>query len=148
MNWDKLSEWVGRQSPPKTHTVEREQIVAFARAVKSGNPIHLDPETAREHGYRDVLAPPTFPVTLSPHPIDGVDLPTSGLIHGEQQFRYGTPVVAGDRITVVNRVESVKVRRDTAFITFCCEGVHQNGDLAFSATSLIMMREEAADATQ
>ena len=40
--------------------VGRASIRYFAQAIGDLNPLYLDAEYARSHGYRDVIAPPTW----------------------------------------------------------------------------------------
>ena len=43
-----------------TFAITAEQIRGFAEAVGDLNPLYLDPDAARQAGYPDVIAPPTF----------------------------------------------------------------------------------------
>src|SRR5919106_3406504 len=94
----------GKQWPSAEYEVGREKIREYARAVGEENPVHHDPEAAREAGFRDVVAPPMFCVVYSagamaPAVLDpelGIDL--ARLLHGGQEFVWGEPVCAGDEL--------------------------------------------------
>ncbi len=49
------------------YLVGREKVREFARAVLATSPLNLDPQAAQAAGYRDVVAPPTFPVVIQEH---------------------------------------------------------------------------------
>ncbi|HTU38186.1 MAG TPA: MaoC family dehydratase N-terminal domain-containing protein [Acidimicrobiales bacterium] len=95
--------------------VERAPVQHFADAVLSSSPIYHDPAAARQAGFDEIPAPPTFPFAMEfsgkfdeLQPFDGVvDNPLGkvvgplmakgGLIlHGEQEFIYHRPVMVGD----------------------------------------------------
>jgi acyl dehydratase len=109
---------VGRATGAATIHVERGPISAFARAVTDANPIHQDARSAEAAGFDGVPAPPTW--TFAAHafgvfPEDQPEDPTGGsspmaeimgqlmaegglILHGEQEFTYHRPVVAGDTL--------------------------------------------------
>src|SRR5690606_27570951 len=58
--------FAGRTYPAgPVHTVSAAKIVEFARATGAPSPLHTDPEAARAAGHADVVAPPTFLVSLA-----------------------------------------------------------------------------------
>ena len=50
---------------PEPYEVTRVKIREFADAISDPNPLYRDPAHAKEAGYTDVIAPPTFPIILS-----------------------------------------------------------------------------------
>lgn len=132
---------VGTQSPPYSHVVEPGAIRRFVEALGLEYQPYRDVDSARAAGYRDVVAPPTFMITLHAQPIPGLDLPEAGLIHGEQTFRYGEPVVAHDVITVVSRLVEVKTRGPLTFLTLETTGINQEQAMTFVSTSTIIARQ-------
>lgn len=139
---------VGQRSPVRTHTLERGAVVKFARALGSQDPIHLESVAAQAAGYRDVVAMPTFAVTLLPWDIPGLELPGAGVLHGEQEFEWGAPLVAGDQIRVTGWAENVKTRGGQqgtmTIITIASEGWNQDNELAFRARAVLIVTEGAA----
>jgi len=131
-------------SEPATNEVERGAIRKFATATGETDPIFFDVEAARAAGYRDLLAPPTFAVTLSSGPMPGLNMPSAGNIHGEQEFIYSKPIVAGDEITVVRSMVDSKEREGRSgkmrIVTFESRGTNQDGDLVFTAHQVIIVR--------
>ncbi|MCY0865260.1 MAG: MaoC family dehydratase N-terminal domain-containing protein [Sulfobacillus sp.] len=139
-----LADTVGRRSKPYPTEIERGAIRRFAEAVGETDPIFFEVEAARQHGYRDVVAPPTFAMSLPRHPIPGLKM-VAGLIHGEQSFEWGQPICAGDVITVTDWVESVRQRSGKfgtmTLVTLASEGVNQAGERVFRSESVIIWPE-------
>jgi acyl dehydratase len=114
---DILTAIIGKPTGTKVVTVERGQLALFADAVKEKSPIYRDTRAATEAGLPGIPAPPTYPFVMenfgaypelqpadkpAGHPMAEVLGPlmaTGGIIlHGEQEFTYHRPIVAGDRL--------------------------------------------------
>lgn len=101
---------IGRESPPFTVPVEFSKIHEFARAVRDDNPIYHDADAAGAAGWSAVPAPPTFiqtaafwaPTEASLMRLLGFD--RRYVLHGEQEYSYHRPLVAGDVLTGVQRI--------------------------------------------
>jgi acyl dehydratase len=93
--------------------VELGHVQDFARAVGEDNPVFFDREAAEQHGFPNVVAPPTFTTTQIFHvPRDererrlGANLDYGRVLHGEQEFIYKRLPVAGE--TLVGRMRIAK----------------------------------------
>jgi acyl dehydratase len=125
---------IGKSYPPTAYAVGREKIREYAAAVGETNPLHLDVESARAAGYRDVVAPPMFCVVycepaLGPALFDpeiGIDY--ARLLHGGQEFRWGPLVVSGDEISTVVTVTDISARGAMGFFTFESVSSNQDGE--------------------
>ena len=137
---------VGRESEPVVHEVEKGAIRRFAEALGDPNPIYVDEAAARAAGYPALVAPPTFPVVLTANERfrHSLDLGTRSVLHGEQQFEYARPVLAGDRITVRSRVADVQERPGasgaTDVIVLEDEGRDEKGELVFKTRATLLLR--------
>jgi acyl dehydratase len=135
---------VSEISDPVTFDVERGAIGKFARALGETDPVFFDPAAARAQGYRDVLAPPTFPMTFTGPPVPGLTMPSEGNIHGEQEFTYHQPIVAGDRVTVTRGLTSVRERDGRSgrmrLVTIESTGTDEDGKLVFTSRQVIIVR--------
>ena len=107
--------FVGRSYPPtRPYEVGREKIREFAESIGDPNPAYTDPAAAAELGHPDVVAPPTFVFAVTFRAAEEVvadpklRLDYSRVVHGDQKFAYSRPVRAGDRLSVVSTIESVK----------------------------------------
>jgi acyl dehydratase len=107
--------FVGRSYPAtRPYEVGREKIREFAEAIGDPHPAYTDVAAARALGHPEVIAPPTFVFTITfaaagqvvRDPELGLDY--SRVVHGDQKFAYRRPVRAGDRLTVISVIESVK----------------------------------------
>ncbi len=137
MSWS--NDLIGRCSLPKTHHIQHSVLEQFARALDLSYPPYFDSQAAKAAGYRDIIAPPTFAVTLKADPIPGLDFPKAGIIHGEQQFTFNMPITAGDEILVVQCVESLKQRGSTIFLSIKTTGSNPFGDEIFISRSLLII---------
>jgi len=89
---------LGKEYPPYAITVERGKIKEFAKAIGDDNPLYLDDRVGAASEWRDVIAPPTFAITLRDETADttaflkelGTDI--SRLLHGEQEFEIFRPL--------------------------------------------------------
>jgi acyl dehydratase len=137
---------VGRESEPVVHEVEKGAIRRFAEALGDPNPVYVDEAAARAAGYPALVAPPTFPVVLTANERfrHSLDLGTRSVLHGEQQFEYARPVLAGDRITVRSRVADVQERPGasgaTDVIVLEDEGRDEKGELVFKTRATLLLR--------
>jgi acyl dehydratase len=137
---------IGRESEPVVHEVERGAIRRFAEALGDPNPIYADEAAARAAGHPALVAPPTFPIALASNERfrHSLDLGTRSILHGEQQFEYARPVVAGDRITVRSRVADVQERAGASgpmdVLVIEDEGRDDEGDLVFRTRATLILR--------
>ncbi len=136
----------GQWSDTQIRVIERGAAAKFARALGLTSGIHYDPDAARLAGYRDVVAPPTFAVTLLPWQIPGLELPEAGVLHGEQEFEWGEPLCAGDAVSVRGRLDDIKTRSGQqgrmSIVTIVSEAHHESGALAFRARAMLVVTEE------
>lgn len=139
---------IGQRSEPLATEIEKGAIRRFARALDDDNPIYWDVDAARALGYPNIVAPPTFAATLEKTPIPGLVLPSAGLIHGEQEFKYGNPILAGDVISVEAWLHDVKTRKGSRgimnILEIRSEGRNQDGIMVFQARSVIIVSEGVA----
>jgi acyl dehydratase len=107
------------------YEVSREKIKEYARAIKDDNPAYFDPEVAKQLGYPDVIAPPSFPMIISleaerqvVHDPDMWARDQVKFVHREQRFAYRRPIVAGDIITATVRVANITAIGDNDVAVF------------------------------
>lgn len=140
---------VGRTcEPTEPYLVGREKVREFARAVFASNPIHTDVEAARAAGHADVVAPPTFPVVVQERTLaqllamPDAHIDFSRVVHGSQDFSYSRPVVAGDELTAVLTIESVKSLAGNSIVTAVSRITDASGAHVVTATSTLVVRAE------
>ncbi len=135
---------IGTMSTPKMHAIEAGAIRDFAEALGLQYPAYYSQSQARTLGFQDVVAPPTFAITLQGHAVPGLDLPKAGLIHGEQSFKFGAPIVVHDTVSVVTQVIGTKARGPLTFLTLETVGTNQDQHWVFTSTSTIIASQEAS----
>ncbi len=114
------------------YQVGREKIKEYATVLGLENRVHFDVETAREAGFRDVVAPPMFAVVYS-GPALGlalldpeVAMDFAAMVHGRQTFEWGESVCSGDEIVTAARCLSIEEKGGMGFYVF--ETISENQD--------------------
>ncbi|MEH7115205.1 MaoC family dehydratase N-terminal domain-containing protein [Neobacillus niacini] len=102
--------------------IERGKIKSFAKVLGLKNPIYYDKEEAQRMGYRDVVAPPTFPTVIDfcndndfYQLFSRLHLNPEKVLHGEQSYEYLEPICAGDTITGTVTLERMDEKRNMKF---------------------------------
>ncbi len=100
--WD--PQCLGQRSHPIVHQVTAPLAAAFRAAV--------DP------GAVGSPCPPTLPVRFQTLDVPGLTLPTAGVIHASQEFRFpaGRPLQQNEQVRVVGWLESVRQRGRLAIV--------------------------------
>ena len=104
---------IGRAFPPYTSLVEAGRVRLYCQAIGETAPIHWDTKIARSAGYRNILAPLTFPTVVSmdnPNPrrvIELLDISLARVLHGEEHFDYFSPICVGDEITSESKIVDI-----------------------------------------
>ncbi|HEV7211754.1 MAG TPA: MaoC family dehydratase N-terminal domain-containing protein [Blastococcus sp.] len=141
---------VGRSYPPSAvYEVGRAKLAEFATAIGSDDPVHRDPEAARAAGYPDVIAPPTFAITVSleaamivlDDPDVGIDY--SRVVHGEQRFTHHRPIRAGDRLVATTTIEAARSVAGNDLLTVRVDLETEDGEAVCTATSMLVARGES-----
>ena len=137
----------GRSYPPTTpYLVGREKVREFSRAVFATNPINHDLAAARAAGYPDVVAPPTFAVVVQEQTLaqiladPGAGIDFRRVVHGDQRFTFTRPIVAGDELSAVVTIASVKTLGGNAMVTAETVVTDVDGLPVVTATSTLVVR--------
>jgi len=137
---------IGRESEPVLHEVEKGSIRHLAEALGDPNPLYQDEAAARAAGFAGLVAPPTFPLALTANERfrHSLDLGTRSILHGEQQFEYARPIVAGDRLTVITRVADVQEKAGASgpmdVLVLEDEGRDDKGEWVFRSRATLILR--------
>jgi acyl dehydratase len=143
--------FVGRSYPPTPpYEVGREKIREFADALGDPNPVYRSQPAAKELGYEDVIAPPTFAIVLTMKaghqvimdPELGVDY--SRVVHGEQRFVHVRPIRAGDLLQVVVTVADVRSAAGNDLVSTRSEVSTVGGEPVTTAYSTLVVRGMAS----
>ncbi|SRR6266536_4707655 len=139
--------FVGRVYPPtEPYEVGREKIREFADAIGDANPAYHDRSAARKLGHPDVVAPPTFAIVVTSRaaqqvimdPDLGVDY--SRVVHGKQRFEHARPIRAGDALTVVVTVDSIRSAAGNDVVSTRAEVSNVDGEPVLTAFSTLVVR--------
>ena len=147
--------FVGREYPGSTpYEVGREHVRRFAEAIGDLHPAYLDPEAARALGHPDVVAPPTFLTVLTfrysgegPLADPSLGLDYSLVVHGEQEFTLHRPVVAGDVLHTVQRVDGIRDAGRNELMTTVMDVTDATGAPVATVRSTLVSRGTATPRT-
>lgn len=100
---------LGKEVELGTFPVTAEAIRAFAEAVGDLNPLYLDRAAARQAGYPEVIAPPTFCMHLrGGRMLPEVPLPPGMVsLHAGQELEFYDEILAGQTYTATAKVTEV-----------------------------------------
>jgi acyl dehydratase len=139
---------VGRTTPQGRNLVEAGAVRRFADALMDDNPIYRSERAARAHGYRGIVAPPTFPVTFEA----GRDLRALLGLAGrtvlltEQTYEYAEPIIVGDTILVTRRVDEIASREGLGgvaeIVVLSEEGRLSSGQLIYRGRQRLVVRHQ------
>ena len=108
-------EYVGKTyEPAQPYEVSRVKIAEFATAIGEKSPLCFDSEAARQAGYPDVIAPPTFAIVISTASSaravrdPGLGINYAMVVHGEQKFEHARPLHAGDVVVATSTIEQIR----------------------------------------
>lgn len=111
---------IGHSLGRRSLVVEEGAVRAYASAIGETDPLYLDPEAARDAGYRSVLVPPTFLSCLEGRIyatralLDLVKMDLKRILHAEQSYEYLAPAQAGDVLTYEPRIADVYDKKNGA----------------------------------
>lgn len=137
---------IGNTSSQTKNLVEKGAVKKFAEAIGDMDPLYSDEEVGKRSIYQQNIAPPTFPVTFEYARIEGLDLPTKGLIHGEQSFHYRRPLVVGDVVycsaKVADYYERAGKMGTMGFLVIHRSGKDQDQELIYEEKQVIIISEQ------
>jgi acyl dehydratase len=137
--------FIGKRSEQVTNWVERGAVKRFAEAIQDRNPLYFDEEVARKSRWGRLIAPPTFPMTFDYGQIEGLILPESGLIHGDQTFHYRRPLFVGEEVSCYTVLKDVTEKKGKSgrltFLVFDRIGEDREGEPIFTATTTVVVTE-------
>ncbi len=148
-------EFLGRSytsDPP--FLVGREHIRQFARAIGDTNPLYHDLDAAKDAGYPDLVAPPSFLAAAIPGrlglPVDdpGFGLDYSRVVHGEQKFTLLRPIVAGDELVVVTTIAGIRAARGNEILTAAYAFTTTGGEAVATGLCTVVSRGTAPAAEE
>ena len=125
---DEMRALIGKEGAPSTSEVTTSGVRMWARCIGYTDRVFYDRETARQRGYRDLLAPPGYLGTRIYLPQEGGDdavapseagprnlSPYSLILNGGTEVEYaGIDICAGDVLTSVTAIAGFAERYSAA----------------------------------
>ncbi|WP_330231247.1 fused (3R)-hydroxyacyl-ACP dehydratase subunits HadA/HadB [Nocardia sp. NBC_00508] len=133
------------------YEVEREKIREFARVVRDYHPAHWSEAAAAELGFAGLIAPATFGSIILTRVhreilhtlITGYD--RTRILHADQVFDFGRPLVAGDRITCDVYFESFRHFGDYDVLATKTALIDQDGTVVQTGSTALLARVGGRD---
>ena len=140
--------WVGYELPPSEMTLERGRLRLFAQAIGETDPAYTDVSAARDAGYADLPAPPTFLFATELDSgailqlLERLEIPLAKILHGEQSFTYHKAACAGDTVTVRSRIADIYDKKGGAleFVVKTSDARNEQGELLAELQSVLVCR--------
>jgi acyl dehydratase len=140
-----FEEFVGLSSEPVANPIEKGAVRKFAEAIADPNPLYVDEKAAKESRHGGLLAPPTFPRTLDYGRIEGLALPSAGLIHGEFRIAYERPLLVGEEVlcslALKDSFDKEGRRGTMGFLIFERAGESPEGERIFTMNDTVIVTE-------
>lgn len=98
-------------------TVERGKIAELVEAIGDTNPVYRDQVAAKDEGYPDIVAPPTFSTVavlwtgVLFKAFEELKIPLDRILHAEQSYEYYDPIIVNDTLLGVMEVKSITERQ-------------------------------------
>lgn len=109
--------YIGKELPLIRCQVDRSKIRELAAALGDFNPLFHDVDAARAAGYRDLVAPVTFPTLFrfwGGVETRGILAQMGGnikrMLHGEEEYEYLGVLQAGDEISGRLQIMSIETK--------------------------------------
>jgi acyl dehydratase len=139
------NDMIGARSQVVRNPVEEGAVRKFAEAIGDPNPLYFDMDVGAASHWGRRIAPPTFPRTFEYGHIPGFFLPPSGVIHGEQGFRYQRPIFVGEDLWCAWQLKNVYQRQGRAgemtFLVLERYGDDSAGDRVFASDDVYVITE-------
>lgn len=149
---ERWKELVGASSQRVRNLVEEGAVRRFAEAIGDPSPLYVDAEAAARSRWGRPIAPPTFPRLFDYGELPGLSLPPSGVIHGEQGFRYRRPIFVGEELFCYAELRDAYTRRgrggELLFLVLERAGDDALGERVFSSDDVYILTEAVAGSVQ
>ncbi len=140
--------WIGHELPAAVLPIERTRLQYFAKAIGETNPIYTDIAAAKDAGYADLPAPPTFLFAAELDSgatmalVEALQIPIAKLLHGEQGFTYHRAACVGDTVTVRSTITDVYDKKNGAleFVVKTSRATNQRDELVAEMRSVLVCR--------
>ncbi|KAL8263003.1 hypothetical protein R6Q59_024352 [Mikania micrantha] len=120
----------------QTRIFSSQDLVNYSKVSFDANPLHLDPEYARDAGFKDILVPGMLVASFFPR-IIATHFP--GAVYASQTLHFRMPVYVEEEI--IGEVEATSIRGSknkyiAKFVTRCC---NNNGVLVLDGEAMAIL---------
>ena len=129
--------------------VERDRVTQFSLAVGEDDPRFLEDGAARAEGFPEQLAFPTFPAVVeflvTPQVVNDQDLGLDYdmVVHGEQEYEWKRPIVVGDILKAVPKIDAIYSKGSNEFLVVESEITDADGEAVCICRHTLLSRGTA-----
>jgi len=136
----------GKEYEEVSFTVDRDRVTQFAEAIGEDDPIYRDAAAAKEAGFDEQVAPPTFATVLQimtsgqavVDPELGLDY--SRVVHGEQQYEWRRPIVVDEVLKATPRIADIYAKKSNEFLVIEADIKDAKGETVVISRSTLISR--------
>jgi len=140
--------YINHEMPPFEVQLEKGQMEIFAKALGESGSIYSDEATAKDNGYRSLVAMPTYVIRLGTRDdliynmFKMLKIDLSRLLHGEQEFCFEQVACAGDVLIGKKKIVDIFEKKNGAlsFLVTMIEYTDQQGQLVCSDKCTFVIR--------
>lgn len=139
---------VGQEIASFEFNVEKGKIRELALAIGDDNLLYLDVNAAREVGYRDIIAPPTFGFIMGFWAgadfdvlVRSLEMNPLKVLHGEQEFLYFDEINPGEVLSACCKIRSFEEKKSMYVFGLETEYFNEKGGLALVSRATIIERK-------
>ncbi|HBW35139.1 MaoC family dehydratase N-terminal domain-containing protein [Desulfosporosinus sp. BICA1-9] len=139
---------VGQEVASFEFTIEKGKLREVALAIGDLNPIYLDSDAAKEIGYQDVVAQPTFGFIMGLWGgadfdvlVRELDMNPIKVLHGEQEFLYYDEINPGEVLSAHCKLKNLEEKKSMYVFGLETEYFNQEGELVLISRSTIIERK-------
>ena len=139
---------IGQEIADFEFDVEKGKLREVALAIGDLNPIYLDGNAAREMGYRDIIAPPTFGVIIGLWGgadfevlVRVLEMNPLKVLHGEQEFLYYGEINPGDVLSGCTKLTGFEEKKSMYVFVIETEYVNQRDERVLVSRATIIERK-------
>lgn len=124
--WNELV--VNSQFETEAFEITKEKVKRYVLAVQDDTAIYREEQAAAEHGFKQLIAPPTFAAVFLRDCFHMLPSPPGG-IHAKQKFEFIKPAMVGDIITTYAVIADKYIKRDKKYVEMVTETYNQKREL-------------------
>ncbi len=130
-----MNDLIGLKLEEKEFHVDGEKIKNFSNSLGFENSIFSNEKIAQSNGFKNIIAPPTFPIAIDlwggysfDYICEKLTLNKEKVLHAQQDFKYEKFISKGDTITFFGTIKNVISKKRMNLIILAIQYFNQNNE--------------------